>query len=190
MKLQNIETLITQVRSIALILVSAVVITLIAGCAAVDNIKERTKEAVIGIPVPGKHLTKKVGIVLFANKTPIPVKAFEENFYDFLYGRISKECSDIHFVKPDDTNYPDYLAKLSEQTSGRIDNLNLAKAGRHFGLNAVVTGSIVDISGSVEEKGILWFKQKFWMRATFIKSKVKNRISNRWLPISKSTQLL
>jgi len=158
MKFQNFGTLTTQARSITFILLSAALISLMTGCSAFSTIKQRTKEVVGGIGTPGKNLTKKVGIVLFENKTSIPVKAFEESFENFLLGTIDKECSGILFVKPGDAEYPEYLTELPRQTSGRIDNFALAQTGRHLGLNAIVTGAIVDISGSQEEKGILWFK--------------------------------
>jgi len=142
----------------ALIVLSAAFIFLIAGCSAYSIIKQRTGEVVSSIGSPDKNMTKKVGIVLFENKTSIPGKAFEENFENFLLGTINKECSGVRFVKPGDPEYPDYLAELPKQASGQIDNFTIAKTGKLLGLNAIVTGAIVDISGILEEKGILWFK--------------------------------
>jgi len=53
------------------------------------------------------------------------------------------------------------MAVLPKLASEQIDNLVLAKTGRRLGLNAIVTGSLMDISANKETRGILWFKNTY-----------------------------
>ncbi|MBW2252278.1 MAG: hypothetical protein JRF60_17050 [Deltaproteobacteria bacterium] len=41
---------------------------------------------------------------------------------------------------------------------GSIDNLGLAQLGRRAGMNAIVTGEIMGITGREEKRGIIFFK--------------------------------
>jgi len=50
------------------------------------------------------------------------------------------------------------LINLPIHPTGQLDNLAIAKAGKQIGLNAIVTGRLIDIKATKEESGILWFK--------------------------------
>ena len=131
--------------------------SLIAGCSFLPAIKKIACD----IKAPAGDLKKKVGITLFENRTYCAVNNFEKIFHIKLAENIKKTCPDILIIKPGDTGYPDQMAVLPKLTSERIDNLVLAKTGRSLGLNAIVTGSLIDISGNRENRGILWFKNTY-----------------------------
>ena len=82
----------------------------------------------------------------------------DEKITQNLTRAITASCPNILVEKPGDSNYPEELARLPMQMPGKIDNFDLAKIGRRFGLNGVVTGSVVNISPDNKKKGILWFK--------------------------------
>ena len=128
--------------------------SLIAGCSFLPAIKKIACD----IKAPAGDLKKKVGITFFENRTFLAVNNFEKIFHIKLVESIKETCSDILIIKPGDTGYPDQMDVLPKLASGRIDNLVLAKTGRKLGLNAIVTGSLIDISGNKENRGILWFK--------------------------------
>ena len=128
--------------------------SLIAGCSFLPAIKKIAGD----IKAPAGDLKKKVGITYFENRTLGAVNNFEKIFHIKLVESIKETCSDILIIKPGDAGYPDQMAVLPKLASGRIDNLVLAKTGRKLGLNAIVTGSLIDISGNKENRGILWFK--------------------------------
>ncbi len=131
--------------------------SLIAGCSFLPAIKKIACD----IKAPAGDLKKKVGITLFENRTFLAVNNFEKIFHIKLAENIKETCPDILIIKPGDTGYPDQMAVLPKLDSERIDNLVLAKTGRKLGLNAIVTGSLIDISGNKENRGILWFKNTY-----------------------------
>jgi len=123
---------------------------LIAGCSFLPAIK-----------TPAGDLKKKVGITLFENRTFGAVNNFEKIFHIKLAETIKETCSGILLIKPGDTGHPEQMAVPPKLKSGQINNLALAKMGRKLGLNAIVTGRLIDISGDKESKGILWFKDTY-----------------------------
>jgi hypothetical protein len=131
--------------------------SLIAGCSFLPAIKKIAWD----IKAPAGDLKKKVGITFFENHTSGAVNNVEKIFHIKLTENINEICPDILVIKPEDPGYPDQMAVSPKLASGRIDNLVLAKTGRKLGLNAIVTGSLVDISGNKENKGILWFKDTY-----------------------------
>lgn len=131
--------------------------SLIAGCSFLPAIKKIACD----IKAPAGDLKKKVGITFFENRTFGAVNNFEKTFHIKLSENIEKTCPDILIIKPGDTGYPDQMAVLPKLASERIDNLVLAKTGRRLGLNAIVTGSLMDISANKETRGILWFKNTY-----------------------------
>jgi len=131
--------------------------SLIAGCSFLPAIKKIACD----IKAPAGDLKKKVGITFFENRTFGAVNNFEKTFHIKLSENIEETCPDILIIKPGDTGYPDQMAVLPKLASERIDNLVLAKTGRRLGLNAIVTGSLMDISANKETRGILWFKNTY-----------------------------
>ncbi|MBC2694353.1 MAG: hypothetical protein HF982_03560 [Desulfobacteraceae bacterium] len=131
--------------------------SLIAGCSFLPAIKRIACD----IKAPAGNLKKKVGITFFENRTFCAVNNFEKIFHIKLAEKIKETCPNILIIKPGDTGYPDQMVVPPRLASGRIDNLVLAKTGRKFGLNAIVTGSLIDISGNKENRGILWFKNTY-----------------------------
>ncbi len=154
----NNKSLTAKVGAVGFVLFWAVFGLLLAGCAKFSDVREATKEYVNSFSTPGDHLKKKVGIVIFENKTLIQSAGLEDKFMDYLLKTIQKECSEILFLKPGDTGYPEALINLPKQASGDIDNLNLATTCRQLGLNAVVAGALTGVSEDEEKHGMLWFK--------------------------------
>ena len=130
---------------------------LIAGC----SFSPAIKKIVCDIKAPASDLKKKVGIIFFKNRTPLTVNNFEKLFHIKLAESIKEICPDIIIIKPEDIGYPYQIAEPLQFASERIDNLVLAKIGRELGMNAIVTGSLIDISGNKKNKGILWFKNTY-----------------------------
>lgn len=132
---------------------------MIAGCAKFSPIRQATKEYVDSLSSSsGSHLSKKVAMVRFENKTMLKITGSEEKFLNYLSNTMQKECSEVLLLKPGETAYPKELTDLAIQPSGEIDNLYLAETGRQFGLNAIITGAIINISDDREKHGMLWFK--------------------------------
>jgi len=147
-----------KIHMLAWVLFLPLCVPLITGCSTYCSMKKKTKRIIRDYKSPDEDLKKRVGIVLFKNKTPFVGKGLEESFIKDLVETIKTSCQDILVLEPYDSGYPDYLANLPRKTSGLIDNFDLAKTGRQLGLNAVVTGALIDITNHKEVRGILWFK--------------------------------
>ncbi|MBW1842319.1 MAG: hypothetical protein JRI75_11085, partial [Deltaproteobacteria bacterium] len=137
-----------------------VFILLIAGCSSFSKIKEKTLDITSDIKISkNSDFTKKMGVAVFENKTNFSDGDFQDRFQIHLLETLRKECPEILLLAPGDAEYPEDLIELPRRISGQVDNLALAKAGRQSGLNAVVTGVIIDIRGKEEERGFWWFKE-------------------------------
>jgi len=158
MTLTDKKTLTVKICAAGCVLFWVVFCLLVAGCAKFSPVGQATKEYIDSFSSSDSHLKKKVVLVGFENKTFIKNKGLEDNFLNDLSKNIQNECSEILFLNPGETGYPDDLVFLPKQPSGNIDNLYLAKTGRQHGLNAVVTGALTDISDDREKHGMLWFK--------------------------------
>jgi hypothetical protein len=155
---KKIKTLYIKIHILVWILFLPFCILLITGCSSYSNMKKKTKRIIRDYKAPDEDLKKRVGIAFFKNKTPFVGKGLEENFIKDLVETIKTSCQDILVLEPYDPGYPDYLVNLPMKTSGLIDNFDLAKTGRYLGLNAVVTGALIDIRNHKKPRGILWFK--------------------------------
>ena len=149
----------TKIHMFAWVLFLPLCIPLITGCSTYSDVKKKTKRIIRDYKAPDEDLKKKVSIALFENKTTFVGKGLEKNFLKDLVGTINTSCQDILVLTPDDPDYPDDLVNLPRQASGLIENFDLAKTGRQLGLNAVVTGALIDISNHKKARGILWFKE-------------------------------
>lgn len=127
---------------------------LFAGCSTLSSNNKKSDQTTIQISDPAK----KVGIAMVKNKTFFKDRNYEKVFQQYLIESISDSCSDMLLVKPGDAGYPDFLVKLPMNHTGSIDNLGLAQLGRQAGMNAIVTGEIMGITGKEEKRGIIFFK--------------------------------
>jgi len=128
------------------------------GCSTVSSIEKSTKRMVRDFSAPDSGLKKRVGILLFENKTTLVNKDVEQKFIKDLSEIIASSCPNILLEKPGDPDYPDDLTRVPRTESGWIDNLALAKTGRQLGLNAIVTGALITITPNKRKQGLWWMK--------------------------------
>ncbi len=132
-----------------------VFVPFINGCSSFYDIKKKTKRIVRDIKFLDENLKKKVWITSFDNRSCWKAQSFNVFFREKLVETINNTSSQILLIDPKDEGYSDHLPTLS---SGRIDNFALAEHGRLLGLNAIVTGSLVDLSAEQKKKGLWWFR--------------------------------
>lgn len=108
--------------------------------------------------VSGAGLNRKVGILRFENRSEAQDSELEAVFQTQIGEQLSESCRHVSLVLPDTSGFQALLPSLPRGTGGRIDNLALAKAGRRLGLNAVVSGTLMDIRVKTEERGFWWLK--------------------------------
>jgi len=145
---------ITRFRYEYILIFSLIWLFLFAGCSSLYSKNKKLGD----LTIKNSDLAKKIGIAIFENKTSFKDRSYEKVFEEYLIESITDSCSDILLVKPGDAGYPDFLVKLPRNETGSIDNLSLAQLGRQTGMNAIVTGEIVGITGKEEKRGIIFFK--------------------------------
>jgi hypothetical protein len=154
----QVQVLDAKIRAVVMVLFFLIGLVSIPGCSAVPSIKKSTKRMVRDFRAPDSDLKKKVGIVLFENKTTLANKDIEEKFIKDLSEAITSSCPNILLEKPGDPGYPNDLAKVPRINTGDVDNLALARIGRQLGLNAIVTGVLTTITPKKRKQGIWWLK--------------------------------
>jgi hypothetical protein len=146
-------------RLVILIVFLTPALPLLEGCSSFSTLSQTTKRITRNIKAPDRNLKKKIGVAFFENKTSLVEQKVEENFLNYLVENLKKPCSELIMVKPGDAGYPDFLIDLPRQPSGLIDNFNLSKAGKRFGLNVIITGALTNIRKNQQERGFWWFKK-------------------------------
>ena len=145
---------ITRFRYESIFLSSLICLFLFTGCSSLSSKNIESGN----VKIKNSDLAKKVGIAIFENKTFFKARSYEKVFQEYLIESITDSCSDILLVKPGDAGYPGFLLKLPMNETGSIDNLGLTQLGRQAGMNAIVTGEILGITGKEEKRGIIFFK--------------------------------
>ena len=155
---QRVKSFAAQIYLIVGILFLLPGIVSITGCSTVSSIEKSTKKMVRDFRAPDSDLKKRVGILLFENKTTLVNKNVGEKFIGDLSDAIASSCPNILLEKPGDPGYADDLKRVPRTRSGWIDNLALAKTGQQLGLNAIVTGTLISVTPNKRKQGIWWFK--------------------------------
>ena len=107
----------------------------------------------------GNGLIKRVALTRFENKSFISEDEFEEIFKKSLFAKFEKACPGISLIKPEETGNNTLSGKLPKTGSGQINSFKIAEAGREAGMNAIITGSLIDITGVEEKRGFLLFER-------------------------------
>ena len=119
-----------------------------------------TKSGINDISKPsGNNLIKRIALTKFENKSFIGQGEFEEIFQNNIFLKFEKACPDISLIKPEEAGNKTLSGKLPTTGSGQIDSFKIAEAGREAGMNAIITGSLIDIAGVEEKRGFLLFKR-------------------------------
>jgi hypothetical protein len=111
----------------------------------------------------GNNLIKRVALIKFENRSFIGQDEFDEIFHKNLFAKFEKACPGISLIKAEETRNNLLSGKLPKTASGQTDSFKIAQAGREAGLNAIITGTLTDISGEEESKGILWFSRSKYL---------------------------
>ena len=130
---------------------------LAAGC-SLFSAENKTGRNDISKP-SGNNLIKRIALTKFENKSFIGQGEFEEIFQNNLFLKFEKACPGISLLKTEETGNNTLSGKLPTTGSGQIDSFKIAEAGREAGMNAIITGSLIDIAGVEEKRGFLLFER-------------------------------
>jgi len=133
----------------------------LVGCSTYFTARRTTKKIArdaVDIVTFDDTLRKSVGLVKFENWSYYKRDDIEQVFQKKLAEILKSACPELLIAKPEDENYPTFLAELPLRVADRIDNLSLALLGRQNGFDAIVTGAVVNISAYEEMKGFFWMR--------------------------------
>ena len=106
-----------------------------------------------------RNLRKKAAFIGFFSRAV----NVDENTKAYLRNRLwpvfKEQCKDnLTLVRQGDPDYPAALNALMRDPYGHLNSFELTTVARFNGLNAIVSGTIIDIRISREISGILWYK--------------------------------
>jgi hypothetical protein len=101
-------------------------------------------------------LQRMTAVIGFENKSLYRSQDFAGVFRQGISEYLNKECDDVTDTYQNAAEGPISLRELPRLPSGRVDTHALATIGRQLGLNAVITGSLDDISMLDEKRGMVW----------------------------------
>jgi hypothetical protein len=138
------------------------------GCSTLTGVKDSTVKATKAtvnattkvLPYmggPDSGIIRTVALVPFKNETIFGQLALEKVFEGMIVKYISESCSGVRLLDPDSPGFPEFL-KAATSSAG-FDNLTMADKGREAGLNAIITGGVLNLSVAQEDEGILWFRE-------------------------------
>jgi hypothetical protein len=144
------------VRDLSVLILTAAIIS---GCTSVSEVKQTGKKIAREVTFSKSDMKKKIGVSLFQNRTFIADQRVVMVFQRQLAQSIQDACPDVLLITPESPEYPDVLVSLPRTASGRVDNIDLALAGQRLGMNAIVTGELVSLTGHYDDDGLLWLKK-------------------------------
>jgi hypothetical protein len=104
------------------------------------------------------RIKETVAIIPFSNQMPWVAHRLQTQFMTDLAQRLQKKCSRMILVLPGDKRYPPEMDHFIPAAGKTPDNIGLATLCQRTGINAVITGQLVNVTMENKKRGILWFK--------------------------------
>jgi hypothetical protein len=155
-------------QSIFRIFVFSIISGCFVGCSTVSGVKDATVKATKAtvsattkiVPYmggPDSTIVRKVALIPFKNETIFEKLTLEKVFEGLIVKYISESCSQVRLMVPGSSDFPDSLVAVALSTDS--DNLAMAEKGKESGLNAIITGGVLNLSLAQEDEGILWLRE-------------------------------
>ncbi len=120
------------------------------------TVAKTTKKFTRKIRFSDDDLQRMAAVIGFENKSLYHSQDFTLLFRKGIPEYLNNECDDVTVANSNDGEDLKGFKKLPMLPSGEVDNFTLVIIGRELGLNAVITGSLDDISMLDELRGMVW----------------------------------
>ena len=137
-----------------------------------ETITKTTRKIARDITFSSDGLKKVVAVVRFEDKLSQADKNFRIKFNQDLIGNLKSRCDDLIVIESDAKEHSGPIPQLPKLVSGQVDNFAVAVMGRQLGLNAVISGNLVNIMPLDELEGILWMKDVRYSLEVLISTQV------------------
>ncbi len=121
-----------------------------------QTVSKTTKKIKRNIRFSDDDLQRMTAVIGFENKSLYRAEDFARLFREGIPAYLNKECDDVSVAHPNAGASIAGFKQLPLLENGQIDNFALVTIGRELGLNAIVTGSLDDISILDELRGMIW----------------------------------
>jgi len=138
--------------------IALVSIWIFAGCSTYHTARRTTKKIARDMMVGEEDLKKSIAILKFENQSYYTNDKIEEIFQNKITEILQTACTNTHLILPGDKRYPEPLKTPPRTDTGRIDNLKLVQVGRRYGIGAIATGAVLNVSAYQEKRGMLWLR--------------------------------
>lgn len=135
----------------AIIGIALVIFFFIIGCAVFSEIKR-------DLASQDHMLKKKIAVLPFKNLTEYKDNELGALAKSIFRDTLRKNCSTVIVENDQRSRHLEEMPKLDSEDRARIQQNRVARA---LGLNAVLTGTLLDITITQEEKGVWMFKKTF-----------------------------
>ncbi|MGD8367386.1 MAG: FlgT C-terminal domain-containing protein [Desulfobacterales bacterium] len=144
----------------ALLLIAALPAVLsIAGCSLYSDFRDATRDRSLWWGAGGGKYQMRILLAPVQNRSAFSQQDYLSMFERTLAASLADECDRAQLIAPGDTRFPEGLSQIPQIEPGLTDNQAIAEIGRRSGANAIAFGTIYDISGKSERRGILWFRK-------------------------------
>ena len=137
-----------------------------------ETIAKTTRKIARDITFAGDGLKKVVAVVRFEDKLAQADESFQNKFNQDLIGHLKSRCDDLIVIESEAEDRSGPISQLPKLVSGQVDNFAVAVMGRQVGLNAVISGNLVNIRPLDELEGILWMKDVRYSLEVLISTQV------------------
>jgi hypothetical protein len=137
-----------------------------------ETITKTTRKIARDITFAGDGLKKVVTVVRFEDKLSQADESFQNKFYLDLVGYLKSGCDDLIVIGSEGKDHTGPISQLPKLVSGQVDNFAVAVMGRQLGVNAVISGNLVNIRPLDELEGILWLKDVRYSLEVLISTQV------------------
>ena len=175
MKYPSLQTHSSSNHNILKLLLICIFLTILLGCGVTETvtdtvemttktIKDTSRKITHEIKTIGGYLKKVILILPFENKSLDRSRDYQVLFQKGLVEYLNNECEDLIVTNSDPNVQVNQLIEVPRLPSGRSDNYALAVFGRRLGLNAVLTGTLTDMSVVEQLRGVIWKDSKYVIR--------------------------
>ena len=137
-----------------------------------DTITKTTRKIARDITFAGDGLKKVVAVVRFEDKLSQSDENFQDKFNRDLIGYLKSRCDDLIVIESESKDHFGPISQLPKMASGQVDNFAVAVIGRQLGLNAVISGNLINIRPLDELEGVLWMKDVRYSLEVLISTQV------------------